>query len=343
MAFPTSPINGQQANINGITYTYSTSLTAWTVSTSVSNSFVSISVTGNVNSGNLLATGLASVTGNITANYFIGNGSQLSGLSASKIFNGTSEANIGASGGNANITIGGTSNVFVVASTGIYTTGLSSVSGNITSAANVNANNVIATTIVNAPSHTGTVISVTGNVTGGNLLTAGLISSTGTVTGSSFLGSVVSVTANITGGNILTGGLISSAGNVQVASFGVGTAASGTAGEIRATNNITAYYSDDRLKTKLGTIENALDKIDQLTGFYYEENDLAVALGYERKRQVGLSAQQMLGAMPEIVTSAPIDPDKYLTIWYEKTVPLLVEGIKELRRELNEIKQQLRG
>jgi hypothetical protein len=137
MAFPTSPINGQQATINGIVYTYSTALTAWTVSTSLGNSFVSISVSGNVNSGNLLATGLASVTGNITGNYFIGNGSQLSGLSASKIFNGTSEANIGASGGNANITIGGTSNVFVVATTGIYTTGLSSVSGNITTGGNL--------------------------------------------------------------------------------------------------------------------------------------------------------------------------------------------------------------
>jgi len=137
MAFPTSPTNGQQATINGIVYTYSTALTAWTVSTSLGNSFVSISVSGNVNSGNLLATGLASVTGNITGNYFIGNGSQLSGLSASKIFNGTSEANIGASGGNANISIGGTSNVFVVSSTGIFTTGLSSVSGNITTGGNL--------------------------------------------------------------------------------------------------------------------------------------------------------------------------------------------------------------
>jgi hypothetical protein len=65
MSFPTSPTNGQQASINGITYTYSSALTAWTVSTSVSNSFVSISVAGNVNSGNLLATGTASVTGNV--------------------------------------------------------------------------------------------------------------------------------------------------------------------------------------------------------------------------------------------------------------------------------------
>jgi hypothetical protein len=134
MAFPTSPINGQQATINGITYTYSTSLTAWTVSTSLGNSFVSISVTGNVNSGNLLSTGIASVTGNVTGNYFIGNGSALTGLSASKIFNGTSEANIGTSGGNANITIGGTSNVVVVATTGAYVTGLVSASGNVTAA-----------------------------------------------------------------------------------------------------------------------------------------------------------------------------------------------------------------
>ena len=66
MPYPQSPINGQQANINGITYTYSTSLTAWTVSTSVSNSFVSISVSGNITGGNLLNSGLISAAGNIT-------------------------------------------------------------------------------------------------------------------------------------------------------------------------------------------------------------------------------------------------------------------------------------
>jgi len=82
MPYPQSPINGQQANINGITYTYSTSLTAWTVSTSVSNSFVSISVSGNITGGNLLNSGLISATGNITGNYIFGNGSQLTGVDA---------------------------------------------------------------------------------------------------------------------------------------------------------------------------------------------------------------------------------------------------------------------
>jgi len=117
--------------------------------------------------------------------------------------------------------------------------------------------------------------------------------------------------------------------NSQFNSIGVGTAASSTAGEIRATNNITAYYSDDRLKTKLGNIQNALDKIKTLSGFYYEANQTAQDLGYEVMREVGVSAQQVQAVMPEVVVPAPID-EKYLTVRYEKLIPLLIEAIKEL-------------
>lgn len=120
-------------------------------------------------------------------------------------------------------------------------------------------------------------------------------------------------------------------------SLGVGTTASATSGEIRATNNITSYYSDDRLKTKLGNIENALEKVSQLTGFYYEANQTAQDLGYEIKREVGLSAQDVEKILPEIVVPAPID-EKYKTIHYEKLIPLLVESIKELKNEIDEIK-----
>jgi hypothetical protein len=215
MAFPTSPINGQQATINGITYTYSTSLTAWTVSTSLGNSFVSISVTGNVNSGNLLATGLASVTGNITGNYFIGNGSQLSGLSASKIFNGTSEANIGSSGGNANISIGGTSNVVVVATTGVLVTG---------------------------------VVSASGNITAGNLLTAGLISTSGTSVAASY-----SSTGNVTAANVIINGTAAAGSGVLIVSGNIQTSTANATANIGNTSNYfnrlfaqatTALYAD---------------------------------------------------------------------------------------------------
>lgn len=99
----------------------------------------SASVTGNVQAGNLRTAGLVSAAGNITAaanvfgTYIFGNGSQLTGISAavsvSKISNGTSEANIGASGGNANISIGGTSNVVVFTTSTAYFASDISVSG----------------------------------------------------------------------------------------------------------------------------------------------------------------------------------------------------------------------
>jgi hypothetical protein len=150
------------------------------------------------------------------------------------------------------------------------------------------------------------------------------------------------VSANLSGNatTATTATALNNSGNYRVNSFGVGTDGSGTTGEIRATNNITAYYSDDRLKTKLGKIENALDKVDQLNGFYYEANQTAQDLGYEVKREVGVSAQEVEAIMPEIVAPAPID-DKYLTVRYEKLAPLLIEAIKELRAEINDIKKKL--
>jgi hypothetical protein len=126
--------------------------------------------------------------------------------------------------------------------------------------------------------------------------------------------------------------------NSQFNSIGVGTAASATAGEIRATNNVTAFFSDDRLKDKLGKIEHALDKLCSLEGFYYEPNAVAQSLGYEVVREVGISAQQMKEILPEIVAPAPIDA-QYMTVRYERALPLIVEAIKELRAEVEALKK----
>jgi hypothetical protein len=169
-----------------------------------------------------------------------------------------------------------------------------------------------------SPTFTGTVTGTfSGNVTG-NASTATVLQTARTINGVSFNGSTnITVTAAAT--NVAT----------QLLSLGVGTAASGTTGEIRATNNITAYYSDDRLKTKLGNIEDALGKVNSLSGFYYEANEVAQALGYEVQREVGVSAQQVQAVQPEVVAPAPID-DRYLTVRYERLVPLLIEAIKEL-------------
>jgi hypothetical protein len=140
-------------------------------------------------------------------------------------------------------------------------------------------------------------------------------------------------------GTILSTG--STASSVQFGSFGVGTAASGTSGEIRATNAITSFYSDDRLKTKTGNIQNALEKVLSLDGFHYHANETAVALGYDASEQhVGLSAQQVQAVLPEVVVPAPIDP-QYMTLHYERIVPLLVEAIKEQQKQIEELKAKL--
>jgi hypothetical protein len=129
--------------------------------------------------------------------------------------------------------------------------------------------------------------------------------------------------------------------NSQFFSIGVNTAASAAAGEIRATGTITAGYSDDQLKTKLGNIDNALDKVITLSGFYFEPNQTALDLGYKNKKEVGLSAQEVQKVLPEVVSPAPID-DKYLTIQYDRLIPLLVEAIKELKSEVEVLKGQIK-
>ena len=71
-----------------------------------------------------------------------------------------------------------------------------------------------------------------------------------------------------------------------------------------------------------------MHKVKSLSGFYYEANEIAQSLGYTVQREVGVSAQSVQSVLPEIVVPAPID-DKYLTVRYEKLIPLLIEAIKE--------------
>ena len=136
------------------------------------------------------------------------------------------------------------------------------------------------------------------------------------------------------------------------ASLAVGsTTPSGTAGEIRATNNITAFYSDRRLKENIRYIESPLDKIKQISGVYYNSNDVAEQHGYtDRAEQVGVIAQEIQSVMPHAVKGAPFDTtfvdgkevsisgEKYLTVQYEKLIPLLIESIKALTAEVEALK-----
>ena len=269
--------------------------------------------------------------GNITADYFIGNGSQLTGITGggiqSSIANGTSNVNIAASGGNITMGANGNAGIVTVTGTGANITGTANVSGNISgnyfigngsqltglaaTYGNSNVATFLATFGSNTVSTTGNVsagylfgngstltgiaasygnanvvanlaalgsnpISTTGNVTGGNILFgSGIVSGTGNITGNYFVGNgslltsltganvtgtvanatsattaatvtsnaqanitsvgtltSLSSSGNVTGGNILTGGIVSATGNATAGNVL-------TAGLISATSNIT--------------------------------------------------------------------------------------------------------
>ena len=126
---------------------------------------------------------------------------------------------------------------------------------------------------------------------------------------------------------------------VRISSTGglsVGTTTDPGAGAIYATGNITAYFSDDRLKVRKGNIENALAKVEAISGFHYEANETAQALGYKAKPEVGVSAQEVQAILPEVVVPAPVD-EQYLTVHYDRLVPLLIEAVKELSARVKEL------
>ena len=173
------------------------------------------------------------------------------------------------------------------------------------------------------PTPTGTGASGTWgiNISGNAATVTNGVYNNGSTYGISISGNAATATSATTATNVSGGSVSATSG-----SFSSGLSVTGA---ITATGNVTAYYSDDRLKVNLGVIANALDKVNSLSGFYYEPNDTAIGFGYEKVREVGVSAQQVEAIMPEIVAPAPID-NKYLTVRYERLVPLLIQAIKEL-------------
>jgi hypothetical protein len=118
-----------------------------------------------------------------------------------------------------------------------------------------------------------------------------------------------------------------------------------------AGGDVVAFYSDDRLKDKLTNIQQALGKVNTLNGFVYKFNDLAKKFGFTGDDEyVGLSAQEVQKVLPQVVKQAPFElqyktGNNYMTVQYEKVVPLLVEAIKELtvRVEALEAQEKLRN
>jgi len=98
-----------------------------------------------------------------------------------------------------------------------------------------------------------------------------------------------------------------------------------TTGDFYAYGNVTAY-SDARLKDNIETIEGGLEKVSKLRGVSYERFD---------RRNIGLIAQEVMEVVPEVVLEGD---DGYYTVCYGNLVGLLVEAVKELKKEVEELK-----
>lgn len=227
-----------------------------------------VTATGNVTVGNLLTGGSVSAAGNVTAAYLFGDGGGISNVTVvsnvavTQIANGTTVISIAGSGGNATITVGGTSNVIVATPTGANINGYVNATGNVDGANLTTSGRILATgnitggnlttggNVVSTSGITGVTITASGNIAGGNITTAGTanidtlivqgqtsltgnvaaaMNVTGNLTANNLsavnsliVGTTASVVGNVTGGNLITGGLIFAIGNINASNVNAG-------------------------------------------------------------------------------------------------------------------------
>jgi len=131
---------------------------------------------------------------------------------------------------------------------------------------------------------------------------------------------------------------LDTANDVQFDSFGVGTTPSGTTGEIRATNDVTAFFSSDvALKENIINIPNPLESLKKLNGVLFDwKKDYIDQRGGEdgyfvRKKDVGVIAQEVEKVLPEAVAQRQ---DGVKAVKYDRLTCLLIEAVKVLNDKI---------
>ena len=259
--------NANVANFLGTGFGSNSILTTGNVSAGNLITSGALTATGNVSAGNVITAGVVSATGNVTGNYFIGNGSQLTGIGSS--YNDSNVATFLAAFGSNTVSTTGTVTAGNITGGNLLTAGVVSATGNITGAVFFgngsqltglpagysNAN--VASYLLTANGNIGSG-SVSGGTVPHKITTVDLLVDTATSVGlatldsirlNSFIGTTanstlmsagngfstnqtVSAAGNITGGNITTAGLITATGDITGGNIT-------TAGLVTATGNVT--------------------------------------------------------------------------------------------------------
>jgi polyisoprenoid-binding protein YceI len=152
------------------------------------------------------------------------------------------------------------------------------------------------------------------------------------------------------GGTYLKNDWASTSAFLDLLANSVGFRVQGT-GNATLTGTLTQGVSDKRFKKNIEIIPNALEKINLINGYTFEYDLENEDLTYIPKegRDIGVIAQEIEQIIPEAVSLAPIDRNEdnesksgknYLTVNYEKIIPLLIQSIKELKAEIEILKNK---
>ena len=230
-------------------------------------------------------------------------------------------------GAGISVSLGGAGNrVVTITNTINSTSQLTNNSGFITASSNITGNAATATTAASCS---------------GNSATATTLQTARTIGGVSFNGSanINLPGVNIAGNQNTSGQAGSISGQQNSATINAATSGGASSQIVLRDGNAYAYAvdfiasSDDRLKDKFGNIENAVDKVCSLNGFIYKWNEKAETV--DDSSQVGVSAQEVEKVLPQAVVE---QENGYMGVKYDKLVPLLIESIKELKAEIEELK-----
>jgi hypothetical protein len=208
------------------------------------------------------------------------------------------------------------------------------------------------TTVTNALSVGGTAstgaltcssLSTGGTAATGALTCSSLVTSGTASTGALSCASLASAGA-ITAASISTGGTVTTGALVSTSISTSGAAATGNltvSGAITATGNITAYYSDARLKSAIMTISNPIDKLMQLRGVNWTWNtEECGKAGFtpESTFDSGVIAQEVQAVLPQAV--GPAANSEYLALRVSNygLVALLIEAVKEQQKQIDKLK-----
>lgn len=288
------------------------------------NSTGNISVANTISTGDIDASGSLSVGSSITGSLIYGNGINLSGIVTSLV----AGSNITLSGSSGRVTVSasvppsGLSNI-VEDTTPQLGGDLDLNSNDITGTGNINI-----TGIVTASSFVGNIIgNIIGNVTGTASTTSHTTITNDTTSSTNNYITFVSATSGNRPQKVSSTGMIFNPLSKQV-TFGGAL----TVGNINSVGVVTATdfnsSSDINLKENIRVIDNAVEKIEQLNGIYFTWKD-------SKKPAIGVVAQEVQTVFPELVNQLP---NGNLTVNYDSLIAVLIESIKELKNEIEELK-----